>query len=324
MCRSGSPACLAARLTAALADYRKASLKEETFLFKHTGPLPNQTIPHGGSIMTRARTLTAWIMPMLVIGLTGAGAGSGFAEPYRVIDVTDGGSVTGVATWKGDVPDLPPIEIEFDTSICGDVVKPQALVVNSNNNGLRYTLVYLERVEKGKSPADRYWLHMVDCQFKEHIFPFVRTQTMTMVNHDSIFHNPHFLNSKNASLLNIPMPDRDQEISHKFLLTPLKNEKGLMRLQCDIHNNMNAYWAGFNHPYFAVTDADGKFEISGIPPGKYTLVAWHEGYKPIMREPAGRPIYDRPHIRQQEIEVKPKETLTVDFKFPVRKVYVDY
>ncbi len=96
-----------------------------------------------------------------------------------------------------------------------------------------------------------------------------------------------------------------------------------MRLQCDVHNNMNAYWAAFDHPYFAVTDADGKFVISGVPAGKYTLVAWHEGYK-VIREEKGRPIYDRPHIRQQEIDVKPTKTIDVVFEFPVRKVFIDY
>jgi hypothetical protein len=186
-----------------------------------------------------------------------------------------------------------------------------------------YVLVYLERVEKGRAPADKYWLNMEACQFKEHIFPFVRSQVMAMVNHDPFFHNLHFFNAKNVSLLNVPMSDPDQKIEHRFLRTPLRNEKGVMRLQCDVHNNMNAYWAAFDHPYFAVTDADGKFEIRGIPAGKYTLVAWHEGYK-VIREEMGRPIYDRPHIRQQEIELKPQETIKVDFEFPVRKVFIDY
>ena len=273
--------------------------------------------------MSRATTLASWMVPILVTGLIGAGAGPIFAEPYQVIDVTDGGTITGVATWKGEVPELPPIEIEGDTSACGEEVPSQALRVNSKNNGVPYVLVYLERVEKGKAPADKYWLHMVDCQFKEHIFPFVRSQVMAMVNHDPFFHNPHFFNAKNVSLLNVPMPDPDQKIEHKFLRTPLKNERGVMRLQCDVHNNMNAYWAGFDHPYFAVTDADGKFVISGVPAGKYTLVAWHEGYK-VIREETGRPIYDRSHIRQQEIEIKPSETIEVGFEFPVRKVYIDY
>ena len=72
--------------------------------------------------MSRAKTLTSWIVSMLVMGLIGAGAGPIFAEPYQVIDVTDGGTITGVATWKGEVPELPPIEIEADTSVCGEEV----------------------------------------------------------------------------------------------------------------------------------------------------------------------------------------------------------
>jgi len=134
---------------------------------------------------------------------------------------------------------------------------------------------------------------MANYQFKEHIFPFVRSQVMAMVNHDPFFHNPHFFNSKNASLLNVPMPDPDQEIDHKFLRTPLRNERGVMRIQCDVHNNMSAYRVGFDHPYFAVTDADGKFEIREVPPGKYTVVAWHEGYKSYVRRWGGQYTTDR-------------------------------
>lgn len=273
--------------------------------------------------MSNATTFTSWMVPMLLMGLTGAGAGPVFAEPYQVIDVTNGGTITGIAVWTGEVPELPPIEVGADQHICGDERPSQALRVNSNTNGVQYVLVYLERVEKGKAPADQYPLQILGCQFKEHIFPFVRSQTMSIVNYDKVPHNSHFLNAKHGSPLNLLMPVASQYIDHKLLQIPGTDEKGVMRLRCDIHHNMNAYWAGFDHPYFAVTDVDGKFVISEVPAGKYTLMAWHEGYK-IIREETGRPIYDRPHIRQQEIEVKPKETVDVSFEFPARKVHIDY
>jgi hypothetical protein len=115
------------------------------------------------------------------------------------------------------------------------------------------------------------------------------------------------------------MPTPYREVDHTILQF---HGRGVMPYQCDIHSHMNGYWAGFHHPYFAVTDADGKFEISGVPPGKYTLVAWHEGYK-IVRMDVARPTYDQPHVIRKEIEVKPKETVETHFEFPVRKVTIE-
>ena len=76
-----------------------------------------------------------------------------WAEPYEVIDVTNGGTIKGVATWKGEIPDLPPVEIQIDTELCGEEMPSQALQVHPTNHGVRHVLVYLERVEKGKAPA---------------------------------------------------------------------------------------------------------------------------------------------------------------------------
>ena len=81
--------------------------------------------------MRRTTTCASWMVPMLVMGLIGAGAGPVFAESYEVIDVTNGGTITGVAVWKGEVPELPPIEIGSDQDICGDETPSQALRVNS-------------------------------------------------------------------------------------------------------------------------------------------------------------------------------------------------
>jgi hypothetical protein len=278
--------------------------------------------------MSRAKAtrLTYYMLPTLVMGLIGMAS----AETYRVMEVTDGGSIRGVASWKGDIPELPEIQATADLPVCGETQPSPALQVDPKTKGVRWVLVYLEQVEKGKAPSDKYWLHMgkdstnkvretLICQFKEHIFPFVRSQMVAMVNFEAILHNPHFFNEKNTSLLNVTMPTPYREVDHTILQF---HGKGVMRYQCDVHAHMNGYWAGFPHPYFAVTDAEGRFEIAGIPPGTYTLVAWHEGYKTV-REDVGRPIYDAPHVHRQEIEVKPKGTVDVRFEFPVRKVTIE-
>jgi hypothetical protein len=200
------------------------------------------------------------------------------------------------------------------------------LKVDPKSKGLQNVLVYLEQVENGKAPEQKYWLHMGKdesgkepgselCQFKEHILAFVRTVPVAMINFDPILHNPHFFTANRSSVFNVAMPTPNREIDHTLL-----RDHGIgLPYQCDVHTHMSGYAAGFDHPYFAITDAEGKFEISGVPPGTYTLVAWHEGYK-IEKTVSSRPVYDDPHIIQMTVDVKPKQTLEEDFEFPVRQV----
>jgi len=251
--------------------------------------------------------------------------GTALAE-YQVIDVSNGGTIKGVAIWKGAVPKIPPLAVKADVDTCGETVPSPVLKVDPKSKGLQNVLVYLEQIEQGKAPAEKYWLHMGKdesaktpgsevCQFKEHIFAFVRTQPAALINFDPILHNPHFFNEKHSSVFNIAMPTPNREIDHTLLRG---NGVGLP-YQCDVHVHMNGYTGGFDHPYFAVTDAEGKFEISGVPPGTYVLVAWHEGYK-IEKIISSRPAYDEPHIVQKQVDVKSKDTVEEHFEFPVRPV----
>ena len=58
---------------------------------------------------------------------------------------------------------------------------------------------------------------------------------------------------------------------------------GVVRVFCDIHSHMSAFVVVFNHPYFRVTDADGRFRIDNVPPGTYTVVGWYEGDARVQR-----------------------------------------
>jgi hypothetical protein len=55
------------------------------------------------------------------------------------------------------------------------------------------------------------------------------------------------------------------------------DKPGIVRVFCDIHSHMNAFILVFSHPYFAITDADGRYHIDNVPPGSYSVVAWNEG-----------------------------------------------
>ena len=253
-------------------------------------------------------------------------ATSGYAE-YEIIDVSDGGTVNGQAVWTGSIPKLPPLKVFADPDTCGTHVPSPALRIDPGTNGLQDVLVYLERVERGKAAAPAYPLRMGKsathpagqaCQFEQQITPFVRTAEVALINFEPILHNPHLFSDKH-SLFNIAMPTANREIA-----ATLVRARGVgLRLQCDVHVHMNAWAAAFDHPYFAVTDELGRFEIKGIPPGSYTLIAWHPGFN-IVKFSASRPVYDEPHVIRQLLEISPKAQVESRFEFPVRPVEVEW
>ena len=126
------------------------------------------------------------------------------------------------------------------------------------------------------------------CQFEQQITLFVRTAEVVLINFEPILHNPHLFSDKH-SLFNIAMPTANREIA-----ATLVRARGSGWLQCDVYVHMNARAAAFDHPHFfaVVTDELGRFEIKGIPPGSYTLIAWHPG---LTSSFSARPVYDEPH-----------------------------
>ena len=96
-------------------------------------------------------------------------------------------------------------------------------------------------------------------------------------------------------------------ISQKTRTTPGRSkavrfdQPGIVRVFCDIHSHMSAFVLVFGHPYFATTDADGRYRIDNIPAGTYTVVAWHEGQ---ARDSRSVVIPAQGGIVEQDFEVR--------------------
>jgi hypothetical protein len=95
-------------------------------------------------------------------------------------------------------------------------------------------------------------------------------QPLEIVNSDPTLHNIHALPKSNQEFNN-GQPIQGMKMTHTFT-----QKEVMVPFKCDVHGWMNAYVAVLDHPYFATTGADGKFALNTLPPGTYTIEAWHE------------------------------------------------
>ncbi len=195
---------------------------------------------------------------------------------YEAIDVSDAGTVTGKVTWKGSPPAVAPMAINKNPEVCdlaGTGTRDSVRLQVSASGGVANAVVYLEGIEKGK-PMDTSELRIdqKDCGYSPHITVAPRKSKITLKSSDEILHNMHMFGAANY---NIPFPDKNA-------LPKTFRKSGVVRLQCDAgHGWMSAYVHVVDHPYYAVTDAEGNFELTDVPPGKYTVKMWHEHWKVI-------------------------------------------
>jgi hypothetical protein len=105
--------------------------------------------------------------------------------------------------------------------------------------------------------------------------------------------------------------------------TPAKEQRlrfpGVIAVTCDTHAHMRAYILSFEHPYFTLTDGDGRFQIDQVPAGSYTLQAWHEGWRILEYDQDGRPQYEEPYLMTVEVRVMAGETSEVEFQLEARE-----
>lgn len=194
------------------------------------------------------------------------------------------GTVTGQFVVDGKVNPLPDLvkkgdQSAKDAAVCAkNGVPDESLIVNPENQGLANVVIYMRKApatihpDLKAVPSEKLVFDQKDCRFIPHVLTVRVGQTVQCKSSDEANHNVHtYPFSNNADNFIISANDSvGRDLSYKTV------ESRPMKVGCDIHPYMTAWWVVLDHPYVAVTDSEGKFEIKGLPAGKHEFIVWHE------------------------------------------------
>lgn len=234
--------------------------------------------------------------------------GAKLASAYEVVEVKDGGTLTGTVKFSGEPPKQNPIPVKKNRDLCGDTVPSEALVLGPNK-GVRHAVVWIEGITKGKKPdATEVVVDNAKCLFAPHVAAVAVGGKAAVKNSDPILHNTHSFLEK-VTVFNLALPNQGQLID----ITRRLKKPGIVEIQCDAHTHMRGWLVVREDPYFAVTDGSGAFKITDVPAGKYKVTAWHESWKVVGQDKDGRPIYDKPVVLTREVTIPPRGEAKVEF-----------
>lgn len=197
------------------------------------------------------------------------------AAESQVLPVLDpsAGVVSGVVNFTGTVPRGEKLQLPLACNPTHqDTLYSNEVLVR--NGKLKNALIRITRGLEGKTlppvSTETVVLDQVNCLYEPRILGARVGQKVDIVNSDPTFHNVKAISKKNEEF-NIAMPSQNERFTKVFT-----QPEFFLQTKCSVHPWMSAYIAVMNHPYFSVTNDAGEFSIHGLPPGEYTLEAWHE------------------------------------------------
>lgn len=210
-----------------------------------------------------------------------AGTSSGAATPTAApgamrVDPATAGELKGTVKLEGTAPPNAPIKMVADP-VCsreanGTPQFQETYVVGSGGE-LGNVFVY---VKDGlgnyayDAPTEPVVLDQQGCRYHPHVFGIRVGQQLSIKNSDPTLHNIHSMSTSN------PEFNTGQAIQGQITPRTFQQKEVMVPFKCDVHGWMNAYMAVLDHPYFAVSGTNGTFDIKSLPPGTYTIEAWHE------------------------------------------------
>lgn len=187
---------------------------------------------------------------------------------------TSAATVRGSVRFEGKVPAAKPISMAADPSCAQQHQSPvmsQDVVVDANGD-LQNVIVFVSEGLGDRTfeePSQPAVVNQKGCLYQPHVLAVRANQKLELVNDDPTSHNIHPLptNNREWNKAEPPGSKLEETFAREEIAIPVK---------CNVHPWMRGYIAVFKHPYFAVTGKDGGFDLSNLPPGTYTIKAWHE------------------------------------------------
>jgi len=226
---------------------------------------------------------------------TDAAATTTAANP---VDSATAANITGVVKFSGTKPKMAKIAMSAD-AYCNTThttpVVSEEVVVNANNT-LKYVYVYVKSgLGDKKFPVSTtpVVFNQEGCMYTPHVAAVQVGQEVVIKNSDGVLHNVNVRPTKNQGF-NFGQPIKGMETKKVFAAAEV-----MIPAKCDVHPWMNGWIGVQDHPFASVTDENGNFSLSNLPPGTYEIEAWHEKYGTSV----------------QTITVGAKETKTIEFTF---------
>jgi hypothetical protein len=239
--------------------------------------------PDPTAVTTSSSTKTAPVPAASTAGAASSGSSS-IAASAAPVKAEGWGTLKGQVLWGGDTPPAPKELVakgkaEKNPDICAvkAPILSERLVVDPASKGVKNVIIYLpkptainEDAKKTKAAAlSKIIFDQKDCVFEPHVLAWMVGVPITLKSSDPTNHN---VNSKlkNTAFNETIAPGQSQ------VKTPAAAERIPASVVCDIHSWMTSWWMVLDHPYFAVTDANGYYEIPNVPAGTQKVVVWQE------------------------------------------------
>ncbi len=248
----------------------------------------------------QARALT---LALLVSLATACGNSTDTASnepaPPGSVDPATASTLTGRVRFEGTAPEPELYRIDGDrncVSLNGRDTIPSERIVVGQENALANVFVYvasgLERY-RFHPPAEPAVLDQKGCRYVPRVVGVMVGQPLEVRNSDPLLHNV-----RGEAAVNQPF-NMGQPVQGTRFTRTFTTREVMVPFTCDVHAWMSAYIGVLEHPFYAVTGADGAFTLSGVPPGTYAIEAWHETLG----------------TRTETVTLGPKETKDVAFTF---------